>query len=235
MAKKLGIESELQSVPAEALGGTFVCCTVLEMSNAYASIANGGVHHDPTALLKVKFPNGDVDEAEDPEGNRVISDGVAYTVADVMKGALEYGTAAGQGIGCPASGKTGTSEEQVDAWFVGYTPKVSTAVWTGNPISRTPLPGYGADLATPIWHDYMLATLDKYGCDDFPAPENPASLSGYSGGSSTSSSTTDTTTTPTTDDGTVVAPPVDGTDADGDGYPDEAYAPGADQDPAPAP
>ena len=79
------------------------------------------------------FPDGDVDEPEDTEGNRVICDGVAYTVADVMKGTLEYGTAAGNGIGCPASGKTGTTEEQSDAWFVGYTPHVSTAVWTGNP------------------------------------------------------------------------------------------------------
>lgn len=229
MAKRMGITSDLEGVPAEALGGTFECCTVLEMSNAYATLSNGGVHHEPTAISKVVFPDGEVDEAEDPEGDRVITDGVAYEVADVMKGTLEYGTAAGNGIGCPASGKTGTTEEQSDAWFVGYTPKVSTAVWTGNPDVRAPLPGYGADLSAPIWRDFMLATIDEYGCEDYPPPEEPASLSAYTS-SQTASSYETTTTTP---DDTAIAPPID--DADGDGYDDDAYAPGADQGPAPAP
>ena len=236
MAKRMGIESDLQGVPAEALGGTFECCTVLEMSNAYATLANGGVHHEPTAITKVEFPDGEVEEAEDPEGKRVISDGVAYTVADVMKGTLESGgTAGGYGIGCPASGKTGTTEEQSDAWFVGYTPKVSTAVWTGNPDLRAPLPGYGADLSAPIWQEYMLATIDKYGCEDYPAPEEPASLSSYSGSSSTATTTDPASTAPVPTDEAVdpAAPPI--TDADGDGFDDDAYAPGADQAPAPAP
>ena len=102
----------------------------------------------------------------------MISDGVAYTVADVMKGTLEYGTAAGLGIGCPAAGKTGTTEEQSDAWFVGYTPHVSTAVWVGNPDARVPLPGYGADLAAPIWQEYM-STAATEPCDDFPRAREP--------------------------------------------------------------
>jgi penicillin-binding protein 1A len=235
MAHKLGITSDLEAVPAEALGGTSTCCTVLEMSNAYATIANGGVHHDPTAIKKVVFPDGREDTPKDPEGERVISDGVAYTVADVMKGTLEYGTAAGQGIGCPAAGKTGTTESQVDAWFVGYTPHVATAVWTGNPISRVPLPGYGAQLSAPIWHDYMLSTLDNYPCDDFPAPEDPAELSPFSS-SQTVVAATDYTDDATTDD-TTTDPAADApvTDADGDGYDDNAYAPGTGQDPAPAP
>ena len=106
----------------------------------------------------------------------MVSDGVAYTVADVMKGTLDYGTAACCDIPCPAAGKTGTTEEQADAWFVGYTPHVSTAVWVGNPDSRQPMPGYGADLAAPIWHDYMEVAAAQP-CDDFPQPQNPASLS----------------------------------------------------------
>ncbi len=81
----------------------------------------------------------------------MVSDGVAYTVADVMTGTLDYGTAACCDIPCPAAGKTGTTEEQADAWFVGYTPHVSTAVWVGNPISASPCPATapigGADLA----------------------------------------------------------------------------------------
>ncbi|HET6830857.1 MAG TPA: transglycosylase domain-containing protein [Solirubrobacterales bacterium] len=221
MARKMGITSELQGVPAEAIGGTFTCCTVLEMSNAYATLANGGVHHDPTAITKVEFPSGKVDKPEDTEGDRVISDGVAYTVADVMQGTLDYGTAVGYDLtGCTAAGKTGTTELQSDAWFVGYTPDVSTAVWTGNPVARTPLPGYGADLSAPIWHDYMMVAATE-GCRDFPEPEDPAELSAYSSSTATSSSTYDSTTT------TTPATP-DGADADGDGYPDDAYAPGVD-------
>ena len=242
MAHKMGITSELQDLPAEAIGGTAFCCTVLEMADAYATLANGGVHHDPTAIDRVVFPDGHVDKPDDPEGDRVISDGVAYEVADVMMGPLDYGTAACCDIPCPASGKTGTTEEQSDAWFVGYTPEVSTAVWTGNPDVRIPLPGYGADLSAPIWQDYMNAVISRGGalgkCDDFPTPTDPVSLSPFTSGQTSSSSDTDDTTT---DDGTVVpdtgdtgdtgaVPP--GTDADGDGYPDDQYAPGAGAPPA---
>ncbi len=236
MAHKLGLTSKLYGFYPEALGGTTVCCTVLEMADAYATLANGGVHHDPIAIDRVEFPNGDVDKPENPEGDRVISDGVAYTVADVMKGPLDSGTAACCDIPCPASGKTGTTDAQADAWFVGYTPEVSTAVWTGNPNDLSPMPGYGADLSAPTWQSYMNAVISRGGelgaCDDFPAPENPAELSAYSSSqtaSGSSSTTDDSTVTPApTDDGTVT--PAPGTDANGDGYPDDAYAPGIQDD-----
>ncbi len=233
MAHRMGIETELGGYPAEALGGLTQGVSVLEMSNAFATLADGGVHHDPTAIRKVEFPDGEVDEPEDPEGERVISDGVAYTVADVMKGTLESGTAAGLGIGCPASGKTGTTEEQSDAWFVGYTPHVSTAVWVGNPDARVPMPGYGADLAAPIWQQYMFAAASSP-CDDFPAPEDPAELSGYSSGhaSGYDDDYTDTYTDPaTTDDTTTTDPGTGGTED----YDSDLYAPGAGQEPLPSP
>ena len=237
MARRMGIESELQGYPAEAIGGTAYCCSVLEMSNAFATIANGGVNHEPVAVSRVEFPDGEVDEPENPDGRRVISDGVAYEVADVMKGTLEYGTAAGHGISCPAAGKTGTTEEQSDAWFVGYTPHISTAVWTGNPDARVPLPGYGADLSAPIWHDFMTVAASEP-CDDFPTAENPADLSGYTSGHTVSPRTEFDRELKPTD--------VEERDLDGDGKPDkvppsdpsydpELYAPGAGQDPAPSP
>jgi penicillin-binding protein 1A len=155
-----------------------------------------------------------------------------------MKGPLDSGTAACCDIPCPAAGKTGTTDAQADAWFVGYTPEVSTAVWTGNPTSLSALPGYGADLSAPIWQQYMNAVIERGGklgaCDDFPAPKDPADLSAYHSSQTASSSpSTDTTT----DDGTVTPAPTDdgttppaGTDADGDGYPDDAYAPGVQDD-----
>ena len=123
---------------------------------------------------------------------------------------------------CPHCG-----EEQSDAWFVGYTPDISTAVWTGNPDARTPLPGYGATLSAPVWQSYMeVAATD--GCRDYPAPKDPADLSSYSSSTAASSSTYDTTaTTPATGAApTTPATPAPGTDTNGDGYPDDAYAPG---------
>ena len=238
MAKKMGVTSPLHNYPSEVLGTADV--TVLDQSNGFATLASGGVHHDPTAIQKVVFPDGEVDEPEHPEGNRVISDGVAYTVADVMKGTLDYGTAVGHDIQCPAAGKTGTTEAQADAWFVGYTPHVSTAVWVGNPDSRQPMPGYGADLAAPIWHDYMTVAAAKP-CDDFPEPQNPADLSSYSsshtgsyGGSTTTTDGYDTTTPTTTtpdDTGTGTGTGTGNTN----GYDPDLYAPGAGQGAAPTP
>jgi penicillin-binding protein 1A len=232
MAKRMGVSSPLQHVPADVLGASDV--TVLDQSNGFATIADGGVHHDPTAIARVVFPDGHVDEPAKEAGNRVISDGVAYTVADVMKGTLDSGTASCCDIPCPAAGKTGTTEEQADAWFVGYTPHVSTAVWVGNPDSRTPMPGYGADLAAPIWQDYMEVAAAQP-CDDFPAPENPASLSAYYSehtASSSDSSDTDTTTDAAT---TTTPTPDTTTDDANNGYDPDLYAPGAGQGPAPTP
>jgi penicillin-binding protein 1A len=148
-----------------------------------------------------------------------------------MTGTFDYGTLTCCDIPCPAAGKTGTTELQSDAWTVGFTPRVSTAVWVGNPDARVPLPGYSFDLAGPIWHDYMTEAAAEP-CDDFPEPKDPASLSaGY--GSYTvdpnyDATPTDPTDTDTTDDDTAIEP---GTDADGDGFPDDSYAPGADQEP----
>jgi penicillin-binding protein 1A len=231
MAKKMGITSELGGYPAEALGGLTQGVSTLDMSNAFATLANGGVHHDPTAIRKVEFPDGEVDEPEDPQGDRVITDGVAYTVADVMTGTLDSGTASCCDIPCPAAGKTGTTEEQSDAWFVGYTPHVSSAVWVGNADARIPMPGYGADLAAPIWQQYMLTAADTP-CDDFPEPENPADLSGFSSGNATSA---DYDYDSSYDTGGVAPTDTDTTDTDDPDYDPELYAPGAGQEPAPSP
>jgi penicillin-binding protein 1A len=155
---------------------------------------------------------------------------------DVMTGPLDYGTAAGYDIPCPAAGKTGTTETNADAWFIGYTPHVSTAVWVGNPNSRLPLPGYGGTLAAPIWQDYMMVAASQP-CDDFPEPENPASLSPYYGDLTSSSSDSDygDTTTTTADDTTSTDEPGGVTTPDDGDYDPDLYAPGAGQDPLPEP
>ncbi|HEX6753340.1 MAG TPA: transglycosylase domain-containing protein, partial [Solirubrobacterales bacterium] len=129
VAQEMGITSELESVPAEGIGGLAVGVTPLEMADAYATLANGGVHHDATAIDRVEFPDGKVDETDPDDGERVMSEGEAYEVTRLLEGVITQGTGAGYTyMGCSAAaGKTGTSEDTSDAWFVGYTPLYSTA------------------------------------------------------------------------------------------------------------
>ena len=236
-AKELGITSPLDSFPAEAIGGLRVGVTPLEMANAYGTFASGGVRHDATAIVKVEFPNGDTDVPVPPEGKRVLSDGEAYEVTDILKTVITSGTATAANIGCPAAGKTGTTDEQTDAWFVGYTPRIATAVWVGYPNARTSMgsSAFGGVYAAPIWQDYMSTAKGSF-CEDFPEPENPAELSAFYG-DHTASSGGDSSTSPSTTGGgyDYNAPPVDGGDTGGGGgntggYDPDLYAPGAGQD-----
>ena len=177
MARELGIEAPLQSVPAEGIGGLGIGVTPLEMADAYATIANGGVHHDPTAVSKVEFPDGKVDDFEKDSGERVLTEGQAYEVTRILEGVITQGTGAGYTtMGCSsAAGKTGTSEEHSDAWFVGYTPLYSTAVWVGHPTSRE-YTGFGGPTAGPIWANYMSNAVEG-DCPEFETPSAMPELS----------------------------------------------------------
>ena len=240
-ARKMGITAPLGSYPAEGIGGLEYGVSPLEMSNAYGTLASGGIRYPPTAISKVEFPDGEVDAPQRDDQERVFSDGVAYEVTDVLKDVVSSGTGTSANYGCPTAGKTGTTELNSDAWFVGYTPKISTAVWVGYPDERISLgsAGFGGTLAAPIWNDFMSTVSAGY-CDDFPAPENPADLTAGSGTYTASQSDDedyqqyDTTTpvTPTTPDDTTEDVPSD--DTGGDFDPD-LYAPGAGQQPAPMP
>ena len=156
--------------PADAIGGLSVGVTPLEQADAYATLANGGVHHDATAIGRVVFPGGKVDEPGASEGKRVLTPGQAYEVTKVLEGVITSGTGAGYtSIGCSSeAGKTGTSEGLSDAWFVGYTPMYSTAVWTGHPLSRD-YTGFGGPTSGPIWRSYMEAAQGG-DCPDFEVP-----------------------------------------------------------------
>ncbi|HTR75811.1 MAG TPA: transglycosylase domain-containing protein [Solirubrobacterales bacterium] len=183
-AHSMGIEAPLQSVPAEAIGGLAYGVTPLEQADGYATLANGGVHHDPTAISKVEFPDGKVDEIESEEGDRALTPGEAYDVTNVLKGVIsEPGATANGYVNLPCTevaGKTGTSEEESDAWFVGYTPEFSTAVWVGHPQSREST-GFGGPTAGPIWRVYMeAATAGK--CPAFEEPSSLPELSALTGG-----------------------------------------------------
>ena len=117
------------------------------------------------------FPNGKVVNLGDPTGTRVFSDGEAYEGTQVLKTVIQDGTGTAANYGCPAAGKTGTAENEDNAWFVGYTPKLATAVWVGYPQGNIPMGsyGFGGTAAAPIWHDFMERASAGY-CGDFPTP-----------------------------------------------------------------
>jgi penicillin-binding protein 1A len=189
-AEEMGITSSLESVPAEGIGGLAEGVTPLEMADAYATLANGGIHHDPTAISKVEFPNGKVDEAGADPGERVLTEGEAYEVTRILEGVITSGTGAGYtSTACTSAGKTGTSEEESDAWFVGYTPLFSTAVWVGHPQSRE-YTGYGGPTAGPIWQSYMESAQEGE-CEEFEVPEGMPELSGLDSEHTSSSSYSD--------------------------------------------
>jgi penicillin-binding protein 1A len=177
-AHQMGIEAPLESVPAEAIGGLAIGVTPLEMADGYATLADGGVHHEPTALGRVEFPSGKVDEPSPDSGDRVLTPGEAYEVTKLLEGVITQGTGAGYTyMGCGAeAGKTGTSEGESDAWFVGYTPLYSTAVWVGHPQSREAT-GFGGPTAGPIWRSFMESAVAG-NCPEFPEPSSLPELSG---------------------------------------------------------
>jgi penicillin-binding protein 1A len=186
-AEEMGIEAPLQSVPAEGIGGLAYGVSPLEMADAYATLANGGIHHPPTAVSRVKFPDGNVDQLAGGDGERVLTPGQAYTVTKILEGVITQGTGAGYTyMGCGSeAGKTGTSEEESDAWFVGFTPMFSTAVWVGHPTSRE-YTGFGGPTAGPIWRSYMESAQEG-NCPEFETPSSLPELSAYDSGHSSGS------------------------------------------------
>jgi penicillin-binding protein 1A len=176
-AHEMGIEAPLESVPAEAIGGLAVGVTPLEQADGYATLASGGIHHDPTAISRVEFPDGKVEETDPDSGDRVLTEGQAYEVTRLLEGVITQGTGAGYTyMGCGAeAGKTGTSEDLSDAWFVGYTPLYSTAVWVGHPQSREAT-GYGGPTAGPIWRSFMESAVAG-DCPEFAEPSTLPELS----------------------------------------------------------
>jgi penicillin-binding protein 1A len=187
-AHQMGIEAPLESVPAEAIGGLSVGVTPLEMADAYATLASGGIHHEPTALGRVEFPTGKADEPSPDSGDRVLTQGEAYEVTKLLEGVITQGTGAGYTyMGCGAeAGKTGTSEGESDAWFAGYTPLYSTAVWVGHPQSREAT-GFGGPTAGPIWRSFMESAVAG-DCPEFPEPASLPELSGLDSEHTSSSS-----------------------------------------------
>ena len=157
------------------------------MANAYATLASGGWRFRPTAVTRVRFPDGRVENLGKPRKHRAFEDGVTHEATKILEQNVKSGTGYPNAfaIGCPAAGKTGTTDKNTDAWFVGYTPHLATAVWLGHANSRVEMPGItGGTIPAKIWGQYMKVARGSY-CGAFSQPEGPVPAQPFFGSYST--------------------------------------------------
>ncbi|MEO9570528.1 MAG: transglycosylase domain-containing protein [Polaribacter sp.] len=193
LAKSAGIESKIQANPSIALGA--VDLSLIEMVGAYATFANKGLRVEPMILTRIEDKNGTVLQEFVPKTKEVLSEESAYVVLDLLKGV----TLSGSGVRLrlpwakpkyvtghpykftnPIAGKTGTTQNQSDGWFMGIVPNLATGVWTGGEDRATHFAGItkgqGATMSLPSWALYMQKCYaDKtlnISLEDFEKPEN---------------------------------------------------------------
>jgi len=170
LAHKMGIKSDLPNVLSLALGVGEV--SPLEMTSAYGVFANEGILVEPISILRIEDRNGKVIEEFNPETKEVLSEEVAFVMSDMMEDVIDNGTATSvrQYFHRPAAGKTGTTQNFGDAWFVGFTPQFSAGVWLGFDDARIKFGGgygQGGKAAAPIWGKFMQLL---YSDDEFDFP-----------------------------------------------------------------
>ena len=177
-AQEMGISTLVMDGPhndknlASALGGLTKGVTPLELTSAYGTFANKGVHVDPVVIVKVLDRNGKVIDEANPEQHNVISESSAADLTSMLQDVIRAGTGRRASIGRPAAGKTGTTSDYHDAWFVGYTPDLVASVWIGND-DNTSLGGiYGGTVPATIWKDFMTEALKGTPAKDFDGSES---------------------------------------------------------------
>ncbi|MBW1901799.1 MAG: PBP1A family penicillin-binding protein [Deltaproteobacteria bacterium] len=170
-ARGLGIESELSPDLSLALGSTGV--SLMEITRAYAVFASGGILVKPIFIKRVLDRSGQIIEENQPELREVISRETAYVMTDLLRAVIQEGTGWRiKRLKRPAAGKTGTTNNLVDAWFVGYTPEFVTGVWVGNDDRKVMGKGEtGSRAASPIWLYFMSEVLKGRQVVDFQVPD----------------------------------------------------------------
>ncbi|MBC8320487.1 MAG: transglycosylase domain-containing protein [Bacteroidetes bacterium] len=161
MARKMGVESDIPAVPSIALGTPDL--SLYEMVGAMNTFANKGVYVKPTFVTKIEDKNGNLLERFVPEKTDAMNEVTAYKMLKLMEGVVESGTGIRlryrYGFNNPIAGKTGTTQNQSDGWFMGITPDLTTGIWVGaedrSVHFRTITLGQGANMALPIWALYM--------------------------------------------------------------------------------
>ncbi|MCK5913107.1 MAG: penicillin-binding protein, partial [Desulfuromusa sp.] len=187
-AKKLGLETPLQRDLSMALGSTAV--TPLEMLTAYTVFANGGILIPPTYITRIRDRNGRILESIDPADfttgmaedqrlirkppRRVISPETAYLTTNILESVVREGTGwRAKAINRPSAGKTGTTNDLKDAWYVGYIPQLACVSWVGydqeRPLGKNET---GSKAAAPAWVSFMKETVKQYPLENFRIPDS---------------------------------------------------------------
>lgn len=186
IARKMGITSPIDAVPSIALGTPDL--TLYEMTGAMNTFADKGVYIEPMFITRIEDKNGNVIARFMPRQEEAMSEETAYLMLQLMKGVVESGTGVRlrykYGLNNPIAGKTGTTQNNSDGWFMGLTPDLVTGVWVGGEDRsirfRSITLGQGANMALPIWAMYMKRIYAdpklKLSKGDFESPANPLSV-----------------------------------------------------------
>lgn len=171
-ARALGIVSPLKTDLSIALGSSSV--SLMELTSVYGVIANKGVRFEPSSIRRIETLSGQLLETAAPTPVQAMPEDTAYLMTNVMTGVVEEGTAtAVRALGVPTAGKTGTTNDFVDAWFIGFTSGVVTGVWIGRdqrePIGKNEV---GGRAAAPIWLSYMRTVIKDLAVKPFTPPKN---------------------------------------------------------------
>lgn len=181
LTRRLGITAPMEPVPSICLGTMDI--SVMEMVSAMATYANKGIHIDPTFITRIEDKNGIVLEEFTPQTEEAMNAKTAYLMLDLMKGVVDEGSGRRvrwkYGLKLPVAGKTGTTQNHSDAWFMGITPTLASGVWVGGELRSIHFNsmrlGQGANAALPVWSIYMRNILQDsavlhFPQDDFECP-----------------------------------------------------------------
>ena len=186
IARKMGVTSPIPEVPAIALGTPDM--SLYEMVGALNTFVNEGIYIEPIFLTRIEDKNGNVIERFIPEQQEAMSEETAYLMLEMLQGVVNKGTGRRlrwkYGFDQPIAGKTGTTQNQSDGWFVGMVPDLATGIWVGaedrSVHFRTITLGQGANMALPIWALYMQKIYDDPSINipkkDFKKPDSPLSV-----------------------------------------------------------
>lgn len=174
VAKSLGIKSPLKPILSLPLGANEV--TMIELTSAYGSIATLGNHAEPTGIIRIEDRDGTPLYEHKPELIEVYDSNLLATLIEMMKGVVKYGTGKLANLPRPVAGKTGTTSDYRDAWFVGFVPQLVCSTWVGNDDNSETVKVTGGWVPALMWKEFMTVATQKMPAQDFPRPKGLVSV-----------------------------------------------------------